>query len=517
MRGKLNPLRTSIGVRLRIFFATVLLLMLLGAILGFLQFRSVSAYATRVAHAEQRATELLRLNSNLLNFMSQLHRVAEAEQSDRFETEAFRLLQVFRTRTTHTDAVLKEIAKESDRHAVLVGGIRTMLNSLPSRISTLITLARSEDWVALHARLLNQTDRTDDVVAALTEQVDQDLDLARESLTQGLENAQTRATNALVVAGLISLIVATVLGTLLTRSITHPLSKLARGARALAAGDFKYRIPAEGNDELAHLARVFNNSADELAQLFEEVQRERASAQAAQAALQERAQELARVNADLEQFAYSSSHDLKEPLRTVALYSQLLQRKYAGQLDASADEYINHLYGAARQMEQLITDLLAYTQTAQFRGEVEKPADVQLILQRVMRNFELQMRALNCTVSVEPLPPVRAHEIHVQQLFQNLIGNAMKYRGSQDPHIKIWAEQRDADWVFSVQDNGIGIERQYTKQIFGIFKRLHGHKYPGTGIGLAICQRIIERYGKEIWVESEPGQGSTFRFSLPAA
>ena len=292
MRGKLNPLRTSIGVRLRIFFATVLLLMLLGAILGFLQFRSVSAYATRVAHAEQRATELLRLNSNLLNFMSQLHRVAEAEQSDRFETEAFRLLQVFRTRTTHTDAVLKEIAKESDRHAVLVGGIRTMLNSLPSRISTLITLARSEDWVALHARLLNQTDRTDDVVAALTEQVDQDLDLARESLTQGLENAQTRATNALVVAGLISLIVATVLGTLLTRSITHPLSKLARGARALAAGDFKYRIPAEGNDELAHLARVFNNSADELAQLFEEVQRERASAQAAQAALQERAQEL---------------------------------------------------------------------------------------------------------------------------------------------------------------------------------------------------------------------------------
>ena len=168
-------------------------------------------------------------------------------------------------------------------------------------------------------------------------------------------------------------------------------------------------------------------------------------------------------------------------------------------------------------MEQLITDLLAYTQTAQFRGEVEKPADVQLILQRVIRNFELQMRALNCTVSVEPLPPVRAHEIHVQQLFQNLIGNAMKYRGSQDPHIKIWAEQRGADWVFSVQDNGIGIERQYTKQIFGIFKRLHGHKYPGTGIGLAICQRIIERYGKEIWVESEPGQGSTFRFCLPAA
>jgi len=218
----------------------------------------------------------------------------------------------------------------------------------------------------------------------------------------------------------------------------------------------------------------------------------------------------------LEQFAYSSSHDLKEPLRIVALYSQLLQRKYAGQLDAGADEYINHLYGAARQMEQLITDLLTYTQTAQSRGEVEEPADVQLILQRVLNNFDLQMRSQKCTVSYEPLPAIRAHDIHVQQIFQNLIGNAMKYRGDADPHIRIWAEQRGSEWVFSVQDNGIGIEAAYTKQIFGIFKRLHGHRYPGTGIGLAICQRIIEGYGKEIWVESKPGHGSTFRFTLPA-
>jgi light-regulated signal transduction histidine kinase (bacteriophytochrome) len=314
----------------------------------------------------------------------------------------------------------------------------------------------------------------------------------------------------------LSLAAATILGTLITRSITHPLSRLARGAQSLAAGDFKYRIPQDGKDELADLAKVFNDSAGELAQLFEEVQRERAAAQTAQAALQERAQELARANADLEQFAYSASHDLKEPLRIVALYSQLLHRKYNGQLDANAHEYIDYIFHGARHMEQLITGLLAYTQTTQARRVVEAPANAQVVLQRVLRNLEPQMRAQKCTVTFEPLPAVRAHEIHVHQLLQNLIGNAMKYRSDRDPEIKISAERKGFDWVFCVQDNGIGIEPQYTKQIFGIFKRLHGQKYPGTGIGLAICQRIIEGYGGEIWVESEPGRGSAFRFTLPA-
>ena len=223
------------------------------------------------------------------------------------------------------------------------------------------------------------------------------------------------------------------------------------------------------------------------------------------------------ANADLEQFAYSASHDLKEPLRIVALYSQILKRKYSGQLDESADEYIVYVFRAARQMEQLITDLLAYTQTAQALSTVETPTNVHLILERVLSTLEPQIRSQRCIVASDPLPDVRAHQIHVQQLLQNLIGNAMKYRGDQDPQIKIWAEPKGHEWLFSVRDNGIGIEPQYAKQIFGIFKRLHGHKYPGTGIGLAICHRIIERYGGSIWVESELGQGSTFRFTLPAA
>lgn len=509
--------RLSIKVRLRLFFTTVLLLMLAGGVMSFWQFRSVTAYATRVALAERRASELLRLNSSLVNFMSQLHRVAEDEQSERFQSEARRLLSDFLTRSAGADALLQEIAMEGNRHAVLAGGIRAMLDSLPSRVSSLVVLASSGDWPVLHARLLNQTDRTDDVVAALTDQVDVDLALARRGLTEDLKNAQAQATKMLLFVGALGLAAATILGTFITRSITHPLSRLAQGARALAAGDFKFRVPVNGSDELAELAKVFNHSAAELAQLFEDVRRERATAQSAQAALQERAQELARANADLEQFAYSASHDLREPLRIVALYSQLLQRKYSGKLDADADEYIEYLYRAARQMEQLINDLLTYTQTAQARGEVENPADSGVVLEKVLSTLAPQIRAQRCKVSARRLPRVQAHEIHVQQLFQNLIGNAMKYCSDKDPAIDIWAEAKGTEWVFSVRDNGIGIDPQYTKQIFGIFKRLHGQKYPGTGIGLAICQRIVNRYGGTIWVESEPGRGSTFRFTLPAA
>jgi light-regulated signal transduction histidine kinase (bacteriophytochrome) len=272
-----------------------------------------------------------------------------------------------------------------------------------------------------------------------------------------------------------------------------------------------------GRDELAHLAQVFNHAAGELARLFEEAHQERANAEAARAALQEHAKELARVNADLQQFAYSASHDLQEPLRTVSLYSQLLHKRYSDKLDERADLYIDYLFRAARQMEQMITDLLAYTQTDSVTKDVETQTDVRAILDRVLTTLEVQLRDLDYTVTADPLPMVAAHEIHVQQLLQNLIGNAIKYRSDRPLEIRVWAEQKDDYYVFAVQDNGIGIEEQYARQIFGIFKRLHGQKYAGTGIGLAICQRIVEGYGGKIWVESEVGQGSTFWFTLPAA
>jgi signal transduction histidine kinase len=490
--------------------------MVAGSVLSFWQFRNISRSASRLSNVEQRVTSLLRLNNNLLTLMGHLHRSAEPRDPLLFETEAWRLLNEFQKETADADRTIQEISGESARNAAGMAGIRGMLGSLTGRVSSLVQLAREQDWTALNARLLNQSDHTDDVVAVLITQVDADLGNARRLLVEDLAGAQSRAAQTLVIATVLSLATAGLLGAWITRSITRPLSTLGRGARALAAGDFQHRVPIDGTDELAHVTQVFNSTAAELAGMFDEVQTQRAAAEAAQAALEERARELGRANADLQQFAYSASHDLQEPLRIVALYSQLLQRRYAGQLDERADEYIEYLYRAAHQMAQLVTDLLTYTRTTSIAKEEPAFSNVPLVLQRVLSTFEKQIASQQCRVTAGQLPCVSAHEVHVQQLLQNLIGNALKYRSEHTPEISIEAERKGGCWEFAVRDNGIGIDPQYANQIFGIFKRLHGQKYPGTGIGLAICQRIVEGYGGTIWVESELGEGATFRFTLPA-
>lgn len=225
---------------------------------------------------------------------------------------------------------------------------------------------------------------------------------------------------------------------------------------------------------------------------------------------------LSRANADLEQFAYSASHDLQEPLRVVSTYSEMLQRKFKGKLGASADTYIGYILEAAGRMEQLLKDLRAFSQ-ASTNAPPEHDTDAGEALRRALANLAPAIDANQASTTHGPLPSVRMHDFQLQQLFQNLIGNAIRYRSQQPPRIHVAAERCGDHWKFSVQDNGIGIDPQYKEQIFGLFKRLHSSAdYPGTGMGLAICQRIVERAGGRIWVESEPGRGSTFFFTLPA-
>lgn len=226
---------------------------------------------------------------------------------------------------------------------------------------------------------------------------------------------------------------------------------------------------------------------------------------------------LRQSNDDLNQFAYAASHDLQEPLRMVALYSQMLQRRYGEKLGPEADQFISYVVGGARRMEMLLKDLLAYSQTGSSNEGPAHPVDVGQVMQKVLPNLQASIEQNGAIITWDALPMVHAHEIRVVQLMQNLLGNAIKYRSAAPPRVHISAEQGDNGCVFSVQDNGIGIDPEYAQQIFGIFKRLHGQNYPGTGIGLAICQRIVERYGGRIWVESEVGQGSRFRFTLPPA
>ena len=223
---------------------------------------------------------------------------------------------------------------------------------------------------------------------------------------------------------------------------------------------------------------------------------------------------LRQSNDDLNQFAYAASHDLQEPLRMVALYSQLLQRKYGAKLDANADQYISYIVGGARRMEMLLKDLLAYSQTG---SSDEGPAGTVHfldVIRQVLLNLQASVEQSGAMITWDAIPAVHAHEIRLVQLLQNLVSNAIKYRSGEPPRIHISAEWREPEWVLAVKDNGIGIAPEYAQQIFKIFKRLHGQDYPGTGIGLAICQRIVETYGGRIWVESN-GKGSCFYFTLP--
>jgi PAS domain S-box-containing protein len=235
----------------------------------------------------------------------------------------------------------------------------------------------------------------------------------------------------------------------------------------------------------------------------------------AQQSLERQASELARSNAELEQFAYVASHDLQEPLRMVASYSQLLERRYRGKLDSDADEFIEFIVDGATRMQALINDLLAYSRVGT-RGKEFESTDCNQVVNRALENLQAAIEEAGAEISVGPLPTLSADGSQLVQLFQNLISNALKFRGDEPPRIEIDAKVEDGNAVFSVHDHGIGMEPQYADRIFLLFQRLHTKKdYKGTGIGLAICKKIVERHGGRIWVESQLGEGATFFFTIP--
>jgi PAS domain S-box-containing protein len=235
-----------------------------------------------------------------------------------------------------------------------------------------------------------------------------------------------------------------------------------------------------------------------------------------QRALAAHDEDLKRSNADLEQFAYVASHDLQEPLRMVASYTELLAEHYQGQLDEKAEKYINYAVEGAKRMQQLVKDLLAYSRVD---SQAKAPTVVksEIVVEDVLSRLKLAIDESHAQIAYDGLPAVRADTVQLAQVFQNLVGNALKFHGERAPQIRIGAERKNDQWVFCVADNGIGIDMQYAERVFQMFQRLHERgRYAGSGIGLAIAKKIVERHGGRIWFDSRPQHGSTFYFTMPA-
>jgi PAS domain S-box-containing protein len=233
----------------------------------------------------------------------------------------------------------------------------------------------------------------------------------------------------------------------------------------------------------------------------------------AERALQQSMDALSKANEELQQFAYAASHDLQEPLRTIASFTQLLERRHSG--DSEGSEYAALIVEGVSRMNTLISDLLQYSRIGAAADLKRTPVELGNALQWALLNLDRSIRDHQATVHFDALPEVVANESQMVQLFQNLVGNSLKYKGDLAPVIQVGAEETEEEWVISVRDNGMGIEPQYNDRIFGVFKRLHGRDIPGTGIGLAICRKIVENHGGRIWVESDGKNGSNFRFTLP--
>lgn len=312
---------------------------------------------------------------------------------------------------------------------------------------------------------------------------------------------------------ILSFLLSYILSRILQRTISQPIVALAETAKIISEQkDYSIRAIKLGEDELGMLTDAFNQM---LAQIQQQNQTLNEFNKSLEQKVADRTLELKRSNEDLEQFAYVASHDLQEPLRTVTSYVQLLARRYKDKLDPDANDFINFAVDGSTRMRTLIQSLLEYS-----RVNSKRPFEninMNDLLNTQLSNLSESIKENNAIIKSESLPDIFGDPILISQLFQNLLTNAIKFKRDGNPEINITGKKMNNEYLFSVKDNGIGIPKEYADKIFVIFQRLHeADKFPGTGIGLAICKKIVERHGGKIWFESEPGKGTTFFFTIKA-
>ena len=345
-----------------------------------------------------------------------------------------------------------------------------------------------------------------------------DLRERRAAAVQRLETRTTFLFAAVVAVALVGVVAVGSLWLLLRRWVTGPLADLAHETRVVRAGALEHQVTVHGPPELVRLGADVEGMRQELVAQIGVAQAAARRLEVATAQLEERSADLERSNRELEQFAYVASHDLQEPLRKVASFTQMLQRRYAGQLDERADQYIEFAVDGAKRMQQLINDLLQFSRV----GRVTAPqSDVDLdgCLDGALRDLETRIEESDAVVTRDPLPVVHGEGPLLTQVFLNLVGNALKFRSEEAPRVHVGVRQVGQEWEISVSDNGIGIEPQYAERVFVLFQRLHPKDlYAGTGIGLALARKIVEYHGGSIEIDSDhTGPGTVIRLRLPVA
>ncbi len=408
-----------------------------------------------------------------------------------------------------------------------VDRLRPLLAGLPGARADLSTaLSRISSWRTTYAKpAIAQVQATGkplpggdvgvgkaafDGVRAPLAALQRDLSTERRVAVGRLRTAASGLDTIGIASAVVLLLVVIALGLAMRAAAITPLTRLARDARRVAGGDFDHEVDPSGPREVHELAMDVNR-------MRVRILRELSAVQAANVSLEARARDLERSNSELEQFAYVASHELQGPLRQVVSFCQLLERRYIGQLDAKADQYIEYAVNAARRMQALIDDLLAFSRVG--RNEREVLVSCASALSQARVNLASEIRLTGAVIETTELPTVLGAFSLLTSLFQNLVGNAIKFRGDRAPVVQISAVRQDAaSWLFCVADNGIGIEPEYADRIFVIFQRLHDRTaYDGTGIGLAMCRKIVERSGGSIWLDTNYQDGAKFCFTLPVA
>ncbi|GAA4522640.1 sensor histidine kinase [Nonomuraea ferruginea] len=312
---------------------------------------------------------------------------------------------------------------------------------------------------------------------------------------------------ALVVLFVVILVAGVALAFIVRFTVLDPIARLTEQVRTVAGGDFDHRLGVERPAELAELSSHIDSMRRRILSAWRTAS--------------DQADELRRSNGELEQFAYVASHDLQEPLRKVASFTQMLEQRYENELDDRARQYIHYAVDGAKRMQLLINDLLDFSRVGRVGGE-KAPMDSGVAVRAALDNLSAAIEDAGATVTTGELPRVTGSPSQLTQLFQNLIENAVKFRGDEPPQVRIEAVERDGMWEFSCSDNGIGVDPKYADRIFLIFQRLHPRDvYAGTGIGLALCRKIVDYHGGRLWLDGDSGEtggrGTTFRWTLPAA